>query len=450
MQLEFNKAIDFLKKNHKDSLIKFNDEYIDKEGNNYDYYKNLYNNPFNQLLKPNEKILKITKKFIYDIGLSKKLNLNDINYVYVVCPFIDDKRYDYKEIDFLYDFNYISYNNIHLIINYPCNTIEKIYALKKIFFNITLPKLKVLHCQEAIFNTIQPIEELYFNNFYYSTYKNFINNFDNILIKLPNLKKININNVYEYNLINNNWILSSNYRYQPSYNLQFNISSINKDNNLIANVNTNKLNFDNINTLTINYYSNYYRFRYLLGQIHKINIFNVKNVIINVGHNIFIKNIKDVNEIRINKSIINSILCFIIIKKNNNRKISKYEVLNYKISTIFLNCFEINNDQINKKDSYFEIIKQIINNLIKSKNLNQLNNVLELFNYIKDIPKDFYNNCKKLMNRKKYNDNELNIIFEEYKYCINKNLNNTLTNLQEILKIFNFKEDNNYFIFTKK
>lgn len=184
-------AINFIKISHKEYKGKVNNDYLDNEGNNYEYYKNLIINPLNEINNINEEVIK----------LNKIINKKNINKKSIYIPEITNKNVN--------KISYVSrYNNENIIFNYKCNYLNEIsiFGNFNIIFNITLPNLKKLECSNVFFNAYQPIEKLIFCNKYYfkKIYSNIMNNFNDLLIKLPNLKYISFIDYY-YELENNNW-----------------------------------------------------------------------------------------------------------------------------------------------------------------------------------------------------------------------------------------------------
>lgn len=439
-------AIDFIKKNHKAYFGKINNEYLDEEGHNYNYYKNLYLNPYIEDIKPNNRTLKI-----YEYT-----NKN----VYVPClenPIIN-------KIEVSHDHN--------IYCNYSCDYVEEINAKGKIIFNKTFPKLKKLICRDAIFNTIQPIEHLEFKyiDHIITKWNNYINNFNDLLIKLPNLKYLSFRDKIIYELKNNEWILK--YNYKKNF---YSILSINKNKNLKTFINAYFLNFEDINELTLNFYDNRY-FDIRCQRINKnknyikstnINISKVNNLIINTYYNITIKDIESFKFIKINKLIGN-----FEIYDNVNR---------IQLNTIYLNCFEIKENKICLKNNNLYDLKNIItkiinNNIYVSNTLNIINNLTNLILNDK-LAKNFYNICEFLLKifydikKMNYPSNIFDFYYFNYykdinikkiKNQFNKAIQNILKNNNEYLKKslefmqflidskFKFNEDDNYFYLIKE
>lgn len=273
-------AIDFIKKNHKEYLKKINYDYIDAKGHNYNYYLNKY---------INENILIENKNVYFNTKYIK--NIKNFKPKSIIMPkFYNDK------IKILANLNYFK-----LIFNYKCDILKEIKSYtNKFIFNINYPLLKFISCRDVIFNTIQPIEEIKI----YDPYKNsnILNNLDDLIDKLPQLKNIKIfyGSNYEYtchcilNYNNNYWNLNiSSHKKRYRHNVipyTIKIPRFNNINNLNIIMNYYKAKFSNINNLIIDGINeekyDKYNFEIELSNIKHIEILTQYNIILNDLYNV--------------------------------------------------------------------------------------------------------------------------------------------------------------------
>jgi len=393
-------ALFFIKRYHKKYIGDINKYIIDDKGNNYEYYKNLYCNKLNKYLECNKTMFKY-KENEY-IG----------NIIYYF-PYINEKIYNYNIIHLMGLINTV-------IFNYYCNNICDInMPNSNIILNITLPLLENINCNNIIINAIQP-KIIYLKlNQCFKCNLNIIKNLNDLLIKLPNLKYINFDNIimkYE----NNYWNLMCKYNF---------INKLHDIDNLNINIKqkeNKKLEIYNIKNLIINININNLK---LSDKCKILKLYNIDNLTINSKYKYkIIINKNYFKMIKINKFI----NCIDIQFKINDKK--------YNINIINL-FYYINNKK--KYNNDIEFLFDFINNI---KDINKLMN-LSTFIIDNNIKINYLSIFKHKNNLLMNIKNFINIYYSYF----NLNLENTIKFYNKLKKLnYEFNEDNNFFIFNKK
>ena len=448
-------AINFIKNYHKPYIGEINDKIVDEDGFNYYYYCNVINEAL-KLIKTNKFYLSFYSTYIEVYNYDNDI----INYIFNSNQIKNKKIniYDLIDISILKIDNYIP--NLKYIFNSPNDFLEEIVINSTIIFNETFSKLKELTCTTVYFNAIQPIEYLTLN--INNTYNNnLLNNFDDILIKLPNIKEIILNKHHYENIDKKNnrcdlicydRTLTSNYDHIFTFTKNLNVY-IKPPKIIFKNTKPPKFIFKNLDNLILNFYNEE---EFYINKINnekaKHKIYNVNNITINTYFDLYVNNFKF---IKINKSKGNFIL----------------KLQEGQINTFFLDCFNYSNSSIIIKNNLENIIKDkilsIINNinklitiypLLKNNNHSKyyVNEIKPFFTRYQNFNYDFDNgyyyegyciyNKKYNYERKKLINDIVNIIcYDNKEKDYNKNLLNTLDTLNKIKNNFIFYEEDNYF-----
>ena len=468
-------AIKYVKQHHKPYIGLINKKITDKYNHNYYYYDFLYT------------------KFNNIISQDKKLSINICNYK----EFINENNVKVLPIPYLENINkliisnfnydeFIKYKNLKDIqfhIRYSKNIAKrKIFQLQKnksimksfrinenlivetgdnelytnssiqelitkyltLRLNITLPNLKTLKCLNSpvYINSIQPIETLIIS----SLSKYLLTNMNELLFKLPNLKTLGIHklnffvlyDIFNDKSINFNCMKINNIYKRININKCINdIKDIHKliiGNDKIKKlnlfINTNSTEIKNLDKLKLNFYDTSFN----CYQINKIQIklTNIQKITLNTYYNV---NIKNINKIKINQS---TIQFKISIKDKSLTKIVNF-------NTLLLNCFNYNYNKIEYKKNYYEVIFNIIKNLLKKQQYKLIPLARQCLSMCNFSISSFLN----YLNYYGPNIKQKFILKLTKKIC-NKYIDTTYKQLKILIKSFDIYEDEKYFIFKRK
>lgn len=238
--------MEFVKRYHKPYIGNINNQIKDEKGHNYMYYNMLICNQNNVLLRKNNLTLVIK---YYDWCL----------------PFIDDKEYQYRNIEIYANrINYSSEEEYKKLkkygyyIMFPCNSIERIETYKNhnIYINHEMPSLKYINCLILGTNFELPAKKIICTE---------------ILMKknlISSVEYLDCNNyTYKYTLPNLTYLKTLN------INIDFNLPKLNEINGRIININVNlpKLQKIYCNVLKIN------------GKLDSINEINCSDIELNIN-----------------------------------------------------------------------------------------------------------------------------------------------------------------------
>ena len=238
---------------------------------------------------------------------------------------------------------------------------------KPIKLNITYNNLKTIKCRDLIINEKQPIQHIIL--YYFSSKSKLLNNLNDLMEKLPNLKDITYDNSLDlYNMkyyyTNNNWNININSNSDDNIIKLINkhVPVINNINNVIINIGYGKLIVKNVNNLIIN--SDETKTYTLNNNLHKscnIELFNIKDITFNAPHNIKLADISNIQKLIIYKKY-NNIINFCDVIFNSSIYNDFAELLDFKLliddekyTFIKLTDEEINNN--NEEDDEVEIVK---------------------------------------------------------------------------------------------
>ena len=341
------------------------------------------------------------------------------------------------------------------LLNYLCKTQENILALEQYKKNLIISlinKEKTQFNNNNIPNNFNSNINLNINN---NISQNDLRNILNNSYYYNNMNNIEINNNHINNNINQNMnYMNNSYLNEliSLYNYSFN-KCIDNNKNQINNYNINSYNYNNdncinsinvnnisINNNLLNNYNNQEAQENILNN-NKLNYMNNLNhnynslLPINLRMNLFNNNYFNLNDINSNLLLLNQInnknnLCINI---NNAQQLNNISNLDNNHSQIDFNCFNINNNEIIKKN----------NNNLNSNNINKPQKIKSNKNNEKNG--DNYNFTKKKINNQKTDlDINKNIInLSEVFLCKDKRTTLMIKNIPNKYTISSFLEEIN-------
>lgn len=462
--------------------------------NNLNIYNNFYkffNNIFiNYLfLDKQKKILNKNSKYIntYKTNILLKFikyKYNDYYFRNILLKNTFNLKYNY--LQFLIKNNIFNYNIINIDYMYKNlfnieNKINKI-SLNNQFFNYYY--ILIFNYYTNISKIIDKIQ-FYNNNNIFSILNNHfsINNYNYLLLfnykifKILHIKnklnkyynnlilgskpKINFNNIKQINKNNNEIIKKINYKTISQYsNIKFHYNSIKNYNNLIYYISSYKFGY-RIHKRSRNFYQNYMKRIKIIRKIRKSFYYTRFNCI---RYGSFIKKITKrnlYNQLKTNNIIINSTNIFQLknINKLQLKKIIKQNNLinNNKQSSIII--MKLSSPYYPKNSETYKFIYSSLNSNLKNNsiifqnNIKKLNSIINVFkelnivdnninlkNYLYKLEKQLYFKLRIIQNSLK-NDNNINKNFKDLYFLYNLikyyNINNNFKNNKIILTTLN-------------